>query len=157
MGESFKERHLERLALFNGQAFNRCTNLRDDHAAIGGHCFEHQGHNLFQRFIEGNRREQSNADFTRMLKNTPIGKGIGAKTIEELEKYATKLGVSLYEAMRHAVHDSKTENRDKIPPGAPALQAVKGAPAKGKQPGFFRLAWTRTPVTMLRSGCTKQL
>ncbi len=64
---------------------------------------------------------QSNADMVRVLKNTPLGKGIGAKTIEELEKYATRLGVPLYEAMHRAVKDSKPENRDKLEEGIPAF------------------------------------
>src|SRR5207237_228005 len=50
---------------------------------------------------------QSNTDMMRVLKNTPLGKGIGAKSTEELEKYATKLGVSLYEAMHRAVQEAK--------------------------------------------------
>jgi len=62
---------------------------------------------------------QSNGDFVRMVKNTPIGKGIGAKTLEELEKYAEKLGVSFYDAMHRAVESQKPENRDKQIEGAP--------------------------------------
>lgn len=56
---------------------------------------------------------QSNTDLARVLKNTPLGKGIGAKTMEELEKYATTLGVALFEAMHRAVRANKPENRDK--------------------------------------------
>ena len=61
-----------------------------------------------------------------MIKNTPLGKGIGAKTIEELEKYAAKLGVSLYEAAHKAVQANKPENRDKHFDGAPPFNMPTG-------------------------------
>jgi DNA helicase-2/ATP-dependent DNA helicase PcrA len=69
---------------------------------------------------------QSNTDFVRMLKNTPVGKGIGAKTLEELEKYATRQGVSFYEAMHKIVQSNKPENRDKEIEGAPAFSLPSG-------------------------------
>jgi DNA helicase II / ATP-dependent DNA helicase PcrA len=64
---------------------------------------------------------QSNGDFVRVLRNTPVGKGVGAKTLEELEKHATRLGVSLYEAMHRAVQDQKPENKSKLPDNAPVF------------------------------------
>ena len=54
---------------------------------------------------------QSNVDFTRMIGNTPLGKGIGAKTMADLAAYAVKLndgqGAPLYEAMYKAVQSQK--------------------------------------------------
>ncbi|MFL5733717.1 MAG: ATP-dependent helicase [Chloroflexia bacterium] len=69
---------------------------------------------------------QSNTDFVRMLKNTPVGKGIGAKTLEELEKYATRQELSFYQAMHKAVQSNKPENRDKAEEGAPAFNLPTG-------------------------------
>ena len=65
----------------------------------------------------------SNVDFTRMVNNTPLGKGIGAKTISELEVYATKLGVPLYEAMHEAAKQSRRNGKDEpeLPIGAPVF------------------------------------
>jgi DNA helicase-2/ATP-dependent DNA helicase PcrA len=65
----------------------------------------------------------SNVDFTRMVSNTPLGKGIGAKTISELEVYATKLGVPLYEAMHEATKQSRRNGKDEpaLPIGAPVF------------------------------------
>jgi DNA helicase-2/ATP-dependent DNA helicase PcrA len=46
-----------------------------------------------------------------MISNTPLGKGIGAKTMADLAAYATRLnggqGASLYEAMHKAVQSQK--------------------------------------------------
>src|SRR5207244_4957083 len=69
---------------------------------------------------------QSNTDFVRMLKNTPVGKGIGAKTLEELEKYAAKQGLSLFEAMHKIVEGNKPENRDKADEEVPAFNLPTG-------------------------------
>jgi DNA helicase II / ATP-dependent DNA helicase PcrA len=67
----------------------------------------------------------SNVDFTRMVNNTPLGKGIGAKTINELEAYATKLGVPLYEATHQAVKEHRRGIKDEpeLPVGAPVFTA----------------------------------
>ena len=54
---------------------------------------------------------ESNVDFTRVVGNTPLGKGIGAKTIEALVEYAAQLNVSLYEAARLAIKSQKPQNR----------------------------------------------
>ena len=54
----------------------------------------------------------SNVDFTRMVNNTPLGKGIGAKTIGELEVYATKLGVPLYEGYAPGRKQSRRNGKD---------------------------------------------
>ena len=66
---------------------------------------------------------QSNPDFVRVIKNTPLGKGIGTKTVDELERYAHKLGVSLYEASHQAVRSNKPENRGKQEDDALAIPA----------------------------------
>src|SRR5262249_17431808 len=63
----------------------------------------------------------NNTDMVRVVKNTPLGKGIGAKTLDELEKYAVRLDLSLYEAMHRAVREAKPENRDKKPPDGPVF------------------------------------
>ncbi len=63
----------------------------------------------------------SNVDFLRMVNNTPLGKGIGSKTLADLEAYATKLGVSLYEAMHQALKESKRGKDEPIEPGAPVF------------------------------------
>jgi ATP-dependent DNA helicase UvrD/PcrA len=54
---------------------------------------------------------QSNVDFLRVVKNTPLGKGIGDKSVSELESYAAKLGFSLYDAMNRAVMSQTTDDR----------------------------------------------
>jgi DNA helicase-2/ATP-dependent DNA helicase PcrA len=62
---------------------------------------------------------ESNVDFARMVANTPLGKGIGAKTMEELDKFASKLEVPLFAAMRRAVEDSRRERDRSAPPPEP--------------------------------------
>jgi DNA helicase-2/ATP-dependent DNA helicase PcrA len=79
---------------------------------------------------------ESNVDFARMVANTPLGKGIGAKTMEELDKFADKLGVSLYAAMKRAVEDARRERDKTAPPpepGAPVFTMPTGkfAPLTG--------------------------
>lgn len=64
---------------------------------------------------------ESNVDFARAVGNTPLGKGIGPKTVSDLEAYAGKLGVSLYEATRTAVENQKREKAEQLPAGAPAF------------------------------------
>ncbi|MGA7731244.1 MAG: 3'-5' exonuclease, partial [Chloroflexia bacterium] len=65
----------------------------------------------------------SNVDFARMVNNTPLGKGIGAKTLADLEAYANKLGVPLYEATHQAVKESKRGKDESSMPGAPTFTA----------------------------------
>ncbi|MEO8285786.1 MAG: UvrD-helicase domain-containing protein [Chloroflexota bacterium] len=64
---------------------------------------------------------ESNVDLMRMINNTPMGKGIGSKTVTELDIYATKLGLTLYQAMHRAVQDSKRDRADNLPPGTPVF------------------------------------
>jgi DNA helicase-2/ATP-dependent DNA helicase PcrA len=64
---------------------------------------------------------ESNVDLVRMIGNTPMGKGIGAKTVSELEVYAAKLGATMFEAMKRAVQDSKRDRADSLPPGTPVF------------------------------------
>jgi superfamily I DNA/RNA helicase len=64
---------------------------------------------------------ESNVDLVRMINNTPMGKGIGSKTVSELDEYATKLRVTLYEAMKQAVHDARRDRADALPPGTPVF------------------------------------
>ncbi len=73
---------------------------------------------------------ESNVDFIRLVGNTPLGKGIGAKTISELEVYAARLNVSLFDAMRIAIKSQKPQKADDLPPGTPvfAISASKFAP-----------------------------
>ncbi|HKP51132.1 MAG TPA: UvrD-helicase domain-containing protein [Chloroflexia bacterium] len=73
---------------------------------------------------------ESNIDFIRLVGNTPLGKGIGAKTISELEVYAARLNVSLFDAMRIAIKSQKPQKADDLPPGTPvfAISASKFAP-----------------------------
>lgn len=61
----------------------------------------------------------SNVDFVRMINNTPLGKGIGTKTLADLETYANKLEVPMFEAMHQAVKDNKRGKEDTIEPGTP--------------------------------------
>jgi DNA helicase-2/ATP-dependent DNA helicase PcrA len=64
---------------------------------------------------------ESNVDLVRMIGNTPMGKGIGAKTVSELEIYAAKLGVTMFEAMKRAVQDARRDRADNLPPGTPVF------------------------------------
>jgi DNA helicase-2/ATP-dependent DNA helicase PcrA len=64
---------------------------------------------------------ESNVDLVRMINNTPMGKGIGSKTVAELDEYATRLRVTLYEAMKRAVQDSRRDRADALPPGTPVF------------------------------------
>jgi DNA helicase-2/ATP-dependent DNA helicase PcrA len=68
----------------------------------------------------------SNPDFVRVINNTPLGKGIGDKTMAELEKYAAKLGVSLYEAAKRAVDGQKHNETQRTRPGEPVFNAPAG-------------------------------
>ncbi|HET6312906.1 MAG TPA: UvrD-helicase domain-containing protein [Chloroflexia bacterium] len=63
----------------------------------------------------------SSVDFARMVQNTPLGKGIGAKTVAELEAYATKLGMSYYEALHTAVKQSRRDKAEQMQAGTPIL------------------------------------
>ncbi len=69
---------------------------------------------------------ESNVDFMRMVNNTPLGKGIGAKTINELEVYAQKLGVPLYTALTTAMKHQKRDKADQLAPGTPMLAVSAG-------------------------------
>jgi DNA helicase-2/ATP-dependent DNA helicase PcrA len=73
---------------------------------------------------------ESNVDFLRVVGNTPLGKGIGAKTVNELEAYAARLNVSLFEATRIAIKSQKPQKADDLPPGTPVftISASKFAP-----------------------------
>ncbi|HYP39842.1 MAG TPA: UvrD-helicase domain-containing protein [Chloroflexia bacterium] len=66
---------------------------------------------------------ESNVDFARMVNNTPLGKGIGSKTMSELDAYAAKLGVPLYMATHKAVQSQKRDKVEQLPPGAPVFSA----------------------------------
>ncbi|MDQ6694659.1 MAG: UvrD-helicase domain-containing protein [Chloroflexota bacterium] len=66
---------------------------------------------------------ESNVDFARMVNNTPLGKGIGAKTMQELEVFAKKLGVPLFRAMHVAAQQSKRGRSEELPEGAPLFSA----------------------------------
>jgi DNA helicase-2/ATP-dependent DNA helicase PcrA len=66
---------------------------------------------------------ESNVDFARMVNNTPLGKGIGSKTMSELDAYAAKLGVPLYMATHKAVQSQKRDKAEQLPPGAPVFSA----------------------------------
>jgi DNA helicase-2/ATP-dependent DNA helicase PcrA len=63
----------------------------------------------------------SNVDFARMVQNTPMGKGIGAKTMSELEVYAAKLGMSYYEALHTAIKQSRRDKAGQVQAGTPIL------------------------------------
>jgi ATP-dependent DNA helicase UvrD/PcrA len=63
----------------------------------------------------------SNVDFARMIGNTPLGKGIGQKTMAELESYAARLGTSYYEALHHAMKASKESKTEQYAGGIPVL------------------------------------
>jgi DNA helicase-2/ATP-dependent DNA helicase PcrA len=65
----------------------------------------------------------SNVDFLRMVNNTPLGKGIGNKTLADLEVYANKLEVSLFEARHQAVKDNTRGKEDTLAPGTPVFSA----------------------------------
>ncbi len=64
---------------------------------------------------------ESNVDFVRMINNTPMGKGIGSKTVSELDEYATKLRLTLFEAMQRAVQNARRDRVDTLPPGTPVF------------------------------------
>jgi DNA helicase-2/ATP-dependent DNA helicase PcrA len=71
----------------------------------------------------------SNPDFVRVINNTPLGRGIGDKTMAELERYAARLNVSLYEAAKRAVDAQKREKAGAEPtqqtqPGQPVFNAT---------------------------------
>src|SRR5205085_4208607 len=68
---------------------------------------------------------QSNVDFARMVANTPAGKGIGSKTLTELEIFAQKLRVPLYEAAHRAVQ-SQRKGAEETQPGAPVFTMPAG-------------------------------
>lgn len=63
----------------------------------------------------------SNVDFARMISNTPMGKGIGAKTMQEVEVYAARLGVPYYEALHTAIKHNKRDKVEQMQAGAPVL------------------------------------
>ncbi len=63
----------------------------------------------------------SNVDFARMVSNTPMGKGIGAKTMQEVEVYAAKLGLSYYEALHTAIKHNKRDKIEQMSIGTPVL------------------------------------
>ncbi|MEO5953718.1 MAG: 3'-5' exonuclease, partial [Chloroflexia bacterium] len=65
----------------------------------------------------------SNVDFVRMINNTPLGKGIGTKTLADLEAYANKLEVPMFQAMHRAVKDNRRGKEDTIEPGTPLFTA----------------------------------
>lgn len=65
----------------------------------------------------------SNVDFVRMINNTPLGKGIGSKTLTDLESYANKLEVPMFEAMHRAVKDNKRGKEETPEPGTPVFTA----------------------------------
>jgi DNA helicase II / ATP-dependent DNA helicase PcrA len=69
---------------------------------------------------------ESSVDLRRVLENTPLGKGIGAKTIAELEQYAAKLGVSMFEAMRLALLGQRPGGAEKLPSGTPTFPISAG-------------------------------
>jgi DNA helicase-2/ATP-dependent DNA helicase PcrA len=63
----------------------------------------------------------STVDFARMVQNTPLGKGIGSKTMTDLEVYATKLGMSYYEALHTAIKQSRRDKAEQFQAGTPVL------------------------------------
>ena len=64
---------------------------------------------------------RSNVDFARIVSNTPLGKGIGAKTMTDMGAYAARLDLSLYEAMHSAVNSQKQNKAEQLPPGSPVF------------------------------------
>ena len=69
---------------------------------------------------------QSSVDLRRVLENTPLGKGIGSKTIAELESYAARLNVSMYEAMGVALKSQRPKDAEKLAPGTPTFPISTG-------------------------------
>ncbi len=66
----------------------------------------------------------SNVDFARVVANTPLGKGIGAKTMADVEAYAANLDVSYYRALHTAVKQSRWDKAEALPPGTPLLSVL---------------------------------
>ena len=58
---------------------------------------------------------ESNVDFVRMINNTPVGKGIGAKTVAELDEYATQLRC-LYEADEDVQNSNRNRTKSQTTP-----------------------------------------